>query len=176
MHSKKILVLGSLAVMALAFWIMTSMVFTWVSQRRVADFLGKDVLGPLQSRSAVPRHASSLTDYAAISGKNIFYSESVGLKMAAREEAAIQVTERNLQLKGTVVGEGPKSYAIIVDHNSSKEGIYFQDDFIVGVRIARILRNRVILDSNGEEEALLMTDETRSLPELGSASGPGPPP
>jgi hypothetical protein len=44
----------------------------------------------------------------------------------------------------------------------------------MGARIARILKNRVILVSNGKEEALLMTDEKRSLAELSSSAEPGP--
>ena len=111
-----------------------------------------------------------------IAQRDVFRAGKVDSQSPVREDADIQVTERNLQLKGTVVGEGPKSYAVIVDHDSSKEDVYFQDDFVMGARIARILKNKVILDSNGTQEALLMTDERRALPELGSSSQPGPAP
>jgi len=176
MNSKRILVLGTLIVMALAFWIMASMVLTWVTQRRSADSFKEDLAGPPGSRSAVPRQGKTLADYGMIAQRDVFRAGKVDSQSPAREDADIQVTERNLQLKGTVVGEGPKSYAVIVDHDSSKEDVYFQDDFVMGARIARILKNKVILDSNGTQEALLMTDERRALPELGSSSQPGPAP
>lgn len=176
MNSKKILVLGNLLIMALAFWIMASMGLTWVSQRRSADSFKEDLAGPPGSRSAVPRQGKTLADYGMIAQRDVFRAGKVDSQSPVREDADMQVTERNLQLKGTVVGEGPKSYAVIVDHDSSKEDVYFQDDFIMGARIARILKNKVILDSNGTQEALLMTDERRGLPELGSSSQPVPAP
>jgi hypothetical protein len=168
MNSKRIFLLGNLMVIGLASWMTACIFLTWVSQRRGSDFWKEDVSGPPESRSAVPRQVKTLEDYGIVSESDIFHSGKVDSKSFSREDAVIQVTERNLQLKGTVVGVGPKSYAVIVDHDSSKEDIYFQDDFIMGARIARILKNKVILDSNGKEEALLMTDEKRSLAELGS--------
>jgi len=167
MNSKRILVLGNLLVMALAFWMAASILFTWVSQRRSAE--SEDLSGPPGSRSAVPRQAKTLADYGLISERDLFHSAKFESAGPVKEQATIRVTERNLQLKGTVVGDGPGSYAVIVDHDSSKEEVYFQDDFVMGARIARILKNKVILDSNGKEEALLMTDERRGLPELGAS-------
>ena len=176
MNPKRTLVLGNLIVMGLAFWMTASIVLTYVSHRRGADSSQQDLAAPSGSRSAVPPQGKTPADYDMISDKDVFRSGKIDSKGLVREEAKIQVTERNLQLKGTVVGEGPRSYAVIVDHDSSKEDVYFQDDFVMGARIARILKNKVILDSNGKEEALLMTDERRTLPELGSSSQPGPVP
>ena len=173
MNSKIILVLGNLIVAVLVLWMTASIVLTWVSQRRSADSLKTGPSGQADSRSAVPPQGKTLADYGLISEKDVFHAGKVDSKSPVREEAVVQVTERNLQLKGTVVGEGPKSYAVIVDQDSSKEDIYFLDDFVMGARIARILKNRVILDSNGKEEALLMTDERRALPELGPSSQTG---
>jgi type II secretory pathway component PulC len=174
MNSKRILLAGNLIVIALAFWMTASILLTWIAQRGSSNFLEEDVLGPHESRSAVPRQAKTLADYGLIAEKDVFHSGRVDQRTFPGEEAIIQVTERNLQLKGTVVGVGPRSYAVIVDHDSSKEDMYFQDDFVLGARIARILKNRVILVSNGKEEALLMTDEKRSLAELSSSAEAGP--
>ena len=117
-----------------------------------------------------------MSDYAAISEKDVFRSSKGATKSAVNEEADIEVTELNLALKGTVVGEGRSSYAVIVDNDSGKEDVYFQDDFVLGARITRITKNKVILNLNGKEEALLMTDQSRALPELGSASQARPSP
>ena len=172
MNAKRILVFGNLLIMALAFWMTASIALTWVHQRRDAE--AEDLFGSRGSRAAVPRQGRTLADYGIIAKSDVFHSAKVDSGDPAGEAANIQITERNLQLKGTVVGEGPRSYAVIVDHDSSREDVYFQDDFVMGARIARILQNRVILDANGKEEALLMADERRALPEM-RFSGTEPP-
>jgi general secretion pathway protein C len=168
MNFKRILVLGNLVTIGLVFWMAVAIVITWVSQRQSAGFFRGDALGPPGSREAVSLQSKKLADYAVISEKDVFRSASVKdtTKSAGKEEAEIKVTELNLELKGTVVGEGRGSYAVILDRESDKEDVYFQDDFLLGARIAGITKNKVILDLNGREEALLMTDESRTLPEL----------
>jgi type II secretory pathway component PulC len=176
MNSKRILVFGNFLVLVIVFWMSASIVLTWVSHRRTRDFLKGDSPVPPTSRRAVPRQNKTMADYAAISEKNIFRTPKEISKGAAGEDGDINVTELNLELKGTVMGEGRKSYAVIVDRDSSKEDVYFQDDFVMGARIAKIMKSKVILNFNGEEEALLMIDESRALPELGSSSQPRPAP
>lgn len=174
MNSKRMLVLGNIILVAAALWMMASIVGTWVSQRRGTDSLKGDALGPSNSRAAVPRQDRAMADYSMISERDVFHSAKGMAQTPMAEGADIKVTERNLQLKGTVLGEGRSSYAVIVDLDSGKEDIYFLDDFVMGARIARILKNRVILDSNGMQEALLMSDERVALPELGSSTQPKP--
>ena len=173
MNSNRILALGNILFAALALWLMGSIVLTWVSHRRSADFLKEDLSGPVGSRSVFPRQDRSLSDYSLISEKDVFQAAKADSKSLTREEAAVQVTERNLHLKGTAVEEGARAYAVIVDRDSNKEDVYFLDDYVMGARIARILSNKVILDSNGKEEALLMSDEQRALPELDASFQPG---
>jgi type II secretory pathway component PulC len=173
MNSKRIFLLGNLLVLALALWVTASMALTWISERRSAGSLKETLSGPPGSRAAVPRQGKTLSDYALISEKDVFQAEKADAKGLVREEAEIQVTERNLQLKGTAVGEGPKSYAVIYDHDSNKENVYFLDDYVMGARIARILSNKVILDSNGKEEALIMADERRALSGVDPSFQPG---
>ena len=68
-----------------------------------------------------------------------------------------------------VVGEGKDSYAFILDKGSRKEEVYYANDYVMGAQILRIMKGRVILSVDGREEALLMMDESRTLPEMGSA-------
>lgn len=172
MNAKSIAILGNLAIAALVLWITASIALNWIAQRRNT---GLPVpTGPPSSREAVPRQQKTLEEYAAISDKNIFHSEKGPAAATSIGEEDIKVTELNLGLKGTVVGEGRNSYAVIIDHDSGKEDVYFQDDFVMGARIARISPSKVILNFNGNEEALLMSDESRVLPELGSSSRQGP--
>jgi type II secretory pathway component PulC len=173
MNSKRILLLGNCLTAAIVFWMTVSIVVTWISHRRAGNFLeGDSPMAP--TREAMPRQSKTAADYAVISEKDIFQSAKGISKGTVAEDANIKVTELNLELKGTVVGEGKKSYAVIVDRDSSKEDIYFQDDFVMGARIAKISKSKVILDFNGKEEALLMTEESRALPELGASSQPRP--
>jgi type II secretory pathway component PulC len=176
MNSKRMLVLGNLVITALVFWMAASIVLTWVSQKRSEDFLKGGASRPPSSREAVPRQNKTLADYAVISEKDVFRSTKGTSQGAGTEEADIKVTELNLELKGTVVGEGRSSYAVIVDHDSGKEDVYFQDDFVLGARITGITRSKVILDRNGKEEALLMTAESRALPEIGASPQTRPTP
>jgi len=174
MNSKRMLFLGSILLVAVALWMMASIVGTWISQRRATDALKADASGPSNSRAAVPRQARTMADYSMISEEDVFHAAKGMSQSPMAEGAEIKVTERNLQLKGTVLGEGRSSYAVIVDLDSGKEDIYYPDDFVMGARIAKILKNRVILDSSGMQEALLMSDERAAISELGSSSQPKP--
>ncbi len=84
------------------------------------------------------------------------------------EREEIKVTELNLELKGTVVGDGKDSYAFILDRESKKEEVYYANDFVMGARIVGIMKGRIVLNVDGREEALLMVDESRTLPEMGA--------
>jgi general secretion pathway protein C len=180
MNSKRILVLGDLIVTALVFWVAASIALTWVSERRGEISHKGEVQGLPRSTGAPPHQSKTLADYAPISEKDVFRSSKDTAKSVTREEAELKMTELNLGLKGTVVGEGRGSYAVILDLDSGKEDVYFQDDFVLGARITRIMKSKVILDLNGKEEALLMTDESRALPGTRSAPAvrptPRPPP
>lgn len=176
MNSKRILLLTNFLVLVLVFWMAASIVLTWVSHRRTRDFLKGGCPVPPSSRKAVPRQNKTMADYAAISEKNIFQTPKEISQGPGWEDGDLKLTELNLELKGTAMGEGRQSYAVIVDRDSSKEDVYFQDDFVMGARIAKITESKVILDFNGKEEALLMSDESRALPELGSSSQPRPAP
>jgi general secretion pathway protein C len=178
MNFKRILVLGNLVTMVLVFWMAVAIVISWVSQRQSGGFFMGNASSPPGSREAVPLQSKNLADYAVISEKDVFRSASVKdpTKSAGKEQAEIKVTELNLELKGTVVGEGRSSYAVILDRESDREDIYFQDDFLLGARISGITKTKVMLDLNGREEALLMTDESRTLPELLSSSQARPAP
>jgi len=168
MNFKRILVLGNLVTMGLVFWMAVAIVISWVSQRQSGGFFMGNALSPLGSREAIPLQSKNLADYAVISEKDVFRSASAKdpTKSSGKEEAEIEVTELNLELKGTVVGEGRSSYAVILDRESDREDIYFHDDFLLGARISGITKNKVILDLNGREEALLMPDEGRTIPAL----------
>jgi general secretion pathway protein C len=101
-----------------------------------------------------------LSQYRAIFERNIFHSSTKSAVAAEKTVVEnIKPTERNLTLWGTVVGSDPASaYAIIeepgVDSPRRKQSLYKRGDIVQGAEIKKILREKVILSANGNNEIL----------------------
>jgi general secretion pathway protein C len=170
MNLKRFLLLGNVLISGLIIWIGASIVSTWASNRRAGD----SALS-VPAKTPTPKDLTSskgkrLEDYGLIASKDVFHTTKETAKTAGKDQGEeIKVTDLNLELKGTVVGDGKDSYAFILDRGSKKEDAYYVNDFVMGAQILRIMKGRVILNVDGKEEALLMLDESRTLPEMGSA-------
>ena len=170
MNLKRFLLLGNVLLSGLIIWAGVSIVTTWASSRKAGDS-GMSV----PAKTSIPKDLTSskgkrLEDYGLIATKDVFHTTKETAKTTGKDQAdEIKVTELNLELKGTVVGEGKDSYAFILDRGSKKEDAYYVNDFVMGAQILRIMKGRVVLNVDGKEEALLMLDESRTLPEMGSA-------
>ena len=170
MNLKRFLLLGNILLSGLIIWVGVSIVTTWASSGRAVD---ADLIVP--SKMSMPKDLASskarrLEDYGLIASKDVFHTTKETAKTAGKDQGEeIKVTDLNLELKGTVVGDGKDSYAFILDRGSKKEDAYYVNDFVMGAQILRIMKGRVILNVDGKEEALLMLDESRTLPEMGSA-------
>lgn len=104
-----------------------------------------------------------LSQYKTILQRNIFHSST---KSAAVAEAPvkdvlenIKPTERNLKLWGTVVGNDPGSAYAIIEESGAKsrrreQSLYRRGDIVQGAEIKQILREKVILSANGDNEIL----------------------
>lgn len=110
----------------------------------------------------MPKNANSsklkrLEEYALIASKDVFHTakETPATALKKRLED-IDETELNVELKGTVVGEGKDSYAFILDKESGTEALYYANDYVMGAQILRILKDRVVLNVAGRVESLLM--------------------
>jgi type II secretory pathway component PulC len=169
MNLKRFLLLGNILLSGLIIWVGVSIVTTWASSRRAGD----SALS-LPAKTSSPKDLTSskgkrLEDYGLIASRDVFHTTKETAKTSGKDQdEEIKVTELNLQLKGTVVGEGKDSYAFILDKGSKKEEVYYANDFVMGAQILKITKGRVILNVDGKEEALLMVDESRTLPEMGS--------
>jgi type II secretory pathway component PulC len=106
--------------------------------------------------------ARRAADYQMIIQKDIFRTAGKVQSPGVRPEEKIKVTGLNLILKGTVIGEGRDSYAVIMDGSTQKEELYLLNDFVEGARIVRIDPERVIFSKEGGREALLMSMENDS--------------
>ena len=170
MNLKRFLLLGNVVVSGLIIWVGVSIVTAWASNRRAGD----SALS-VPAKTSTPKDLTSskgkrLEDYGLIASKDVFHTTKETAKTAGKDQGEeIKVTDLNLELKGTVVGDGKDSYAFILDRGSKKEDAYYVNDFVMGAQILRIMKGRVILNVDGKEEALLMLDESRTLPEMGSA-------
>jgi type II secretory pathway component PulC len=170
MTLKRFLLLGNILLSGLIIWVGVSIVTTWASNRRAGD----STLS-VPAKTSTPKDLTSskgkrLEDYGLIASKDVFHTTKETAKTAGKDQGEeIKVTDLNLELKGTVVGDGKDSYAFILDRGSKKEDAYYVNDFVMGAQILRIMKGRVVLNVDGKEEALLMLDESRTLPEMGSA-------
>jgi len=170
MNLKRFLLFGNILISGLILWVGVSIVTTWASSGKEGD---SSLSVP--AKMSMPKDISAskgkrLEDYALIASKDVFHTAKQVAKTGSKGQAEeIKVTEMNIELKGTVVGEGKESYAFILDKGSKNEEVYYRNDFVMGAQILRIMKGRVILNVDGREEALLMVDESRTLPEMGSA-------
>ena len=105
-----------------------------------------------------------LSNYNAIVERDIFQTRK---SIDATDEKIIiekiKPTEKNLKLWGTVVGKDPsRAYAIIEEPSKKRrrenQRLYRHGDIVQGAQIKKILREKVILSVNGNNEILRIVD------------------
>jgi type II secretory pathway component PulC len=170
MNLKRYLLLGNIILSGLIIWVGVSIFTSWASSGRAGDSALSVPAKTSSPKDLTSSKGKRLEDYGLIASKDVFHTTKETVKTAGKDQAEdVKVTELNLELKGTVVGDGKVSYAFILDRGSRKEEVYYANDYVMGAQILRIMKGRVILNVDGREEALLMLDESRTLPEMGSA-------
>jgi general secretion pathway protein C len=109
-----------------------------------------------------------LSKYNAIVERDIFQtnisSDATPEEMTVEN---IKPTEKNLKLWGTVVGNDPsRAYAIIEEPGKKRrqrnQDLYRHDDIVQGAQIKKILREKVILSVNGNNEILHIVEPQSS--------------
>ena len=125
------------------------------------------VAKPAQRTKVAPRKH----DYRIILERNLFGA----LPAAGVAEAVVNASTKDLEettlkiaLKGTIHGVDESDRAIILDQKSRTQQLYQKGDGIQGAFVKEILRGRVILSHNGNDETLDMSDTA------GSAEVAGP--
>lgn len=76
----------------------------------------------------------------------------------------LETTSLDLVLMGTITGQSGRSRAIILEKAQRKQEIYYQGDFIQDAEIKDILRGKVILNYQGRDEILDMTEASSMRP------------
>ena len=104
----------------------------------------------------------TLTDYAIISGRNLFNANPPSgddavpaAEMKVAEEEAVQPTQLRLRLIGIVLGDLPQQYAIIEDlQRSGEQDLYQIGDVVQRAAIVDIRPECVLLDTRRQREKL----------------------
>jgi len=116
-----------------------------------------------EEKGLAPRSA-----YQAITDRNLFNTgtEAADPKPAKMDIESLKQTEMKLKLWGTVSGEGRRAYAVIEDTKAREQNLYRIGDSIQSATVKLILRQKVILRVNNQDEILAMEEpsSTRGRP------------
>ncbi len=103
-----------------------------------------------------PRKNSRFNDFLKVINNNIFKTSSAKEKDKEEKKPPkeVEITKLELKLKGTVLGNGDRAYAVIQDLRDRKEDLYYLNDVVQGAQIVDILADRVVLQVEGRKEIL----------------------
>jgi len=164
MNLKRTFLLVNACLTGLVLWMAFTIIQTWISTGYIktqSSVRGSEPRGP--AKISVEK-SEGQGDYRIVIDHDIFGTTKTSTKGPLKQEESVKLTDLNLKLKGTVVGEGRDLYAIIWDGSTNKENLYYPNDFIQGARIVRVLIDRVILEIDGTEESLMIAEEIRPRP------------
>ncbi len=117
--------------------------------------------------------AKPYSAYRPILQRNLFKTQKI--EGAVSQEAQINLEnmeETKLQLKlwGTVTGDTEQSYAVIEDTQKREQNLYRIGDSVQDATIKAILRAKVVLTVNGQDEVLAMEETEAGGPSRSIAS------
>lgn len=117
-----------------------------------------------------PAETRPLSAYNAIEQRNLFNTNPEGTAPTPTINVDnLKETDLKLKLWGTVAGEGRRVYAVIEDTKTREQDLYHVGDSIQNATLKMILRQKVVLNVNGQDEIL-------GMEEVGSATRSGPSP
>jgi type II secretory pathway component PulC len=120
------------------------------------------------------------SDYSIITSRNLFQSsatvDSQEQSGEADPYAGIEATKLELVLMGTITGQDGADRAIIYKKRENKQEIFYKGDAIEGALIKKILRGRIILEYQGNDEILDMSEASsvRQQSNPGAQAGVSP--
>jgi general secretion pathway protein C len=103
--------------------------------------------------------ARPLSAYSAIAQRNLFNTnpDTVAPEQTINVDN-LKETDLKLKLWGTVAGEGRRAYAVIEDTKTKEQSLYRTGDSIQNATLKMILRQKVVLSVNGQDEILGMEE------------------
>jgi general secretion pathway protein C len=121
--------------------------------------------GAQHQAAADPQAADMTKDpleaYAVIVERNLFRTTDRPIAVDLMDPNSLEATTLQLDLYGTIAGEGGRGYAIIEERDKKKQRLYKVGDRVAGAAIVKILRNAVVLRV-GERDQVLKKKEISS--------------
>lgn len=117
-----------------------------------------------------------LSHYRSIWEKNVFATSADGQEAPAPVRLEeLSLTSLNCSLIGTIIDEESDGWAVIQDNDDNRQEMVTLGSNVKGARVARIFKDKVVLNIGGKDELLLMDMEERHqqaspTPRAGSAS------
>jgi general secretion pathway protein C len=134
-------------------------IFYKVIHAKVSSIETSDIHETAQTRHTIVGKPP-LSSYRVISQRNLFRTvEKAGAEIQINVEE-LEKTKLNLDLLGTVFGEGENDFAVIEEKDKKKQGLFRVGDTVASAEVIKILRGTVILRVNGRDEVLAMKEET----------------
>ncbi len=139
---------------ALAVGLVADIVFRVVSARVTS-------VPPLQTAAAEPAETPDerepLETYRVIWERNLLKTtDQVTAVEGQMDLDSLQATRIQIELLGTVAGDGEYNYAIIEDKEKKKQRLLKVGDTVGNATLARVMRNAVVLRVGDREEVLKM--------------------
>ena len=128
--------------------------------------------------SATTASAKPYSAYRVILQRNLFKTQQAQGAVTQQSQFDLEdMEETKLQLKlwGTVTGNTRQSYAVIEDTQKREQNLYRVGDSVQDATVKAILRAKVVLSVNGQDEVLAMEEMQEGGPSRSIASRGRPP-
>ncbi len=158
---RRYLILINIVFTALIGWTAYEAYITWSAERKGGAVTADAGVAQAARENPVER-STGFPYYQAIIAQDLFGTTVQKQQVRKVEKPRVEeipVSRRSLHLKGTVVGRENNSYAVIVDGRNPEGEVFRVNDMLHNARILEILPDRVILESEGKQEALVLTYE-----------------
>jgi general secretion pathway protein C len=154
--------IANFLLITLGIYLCVNVFYTFVTARLDYGSL-TDVAKMGNSSSPVELSHRPLTDYMAITKRNIFNSSTDEQAAASVVEKKLDLdnlkqTDLKLKLWGTVTGQNEAAYAVIEDTKAREQNLYRAGDTIQNAVVKLILREKVVLKVGDNDEILAMEE------------------
>ncbi len=156
MNVRKIFILLNILLAGLIVWLGADTFLAWQKSRSGSEAYLQQEKPHATKPKRLSNQIKQFKDFNKVIDKNIFKTSSAKeeKKDEKKPEKEIEITKLELKLKGTVLGDGNRAYAVIEDLRNRKEELYYLDDVVQGAQIVDILPDRVVLSVEGRKEIL----------------------
>ncbi len=157
-----LITLGTFFGVDLFYQVLTAELFPSRVGASIADS-NRSIIEQSSRKARNSKSQSSFSAYEAIVDRDLFKTKASQERTSSEAEKIeidkLKETQLNLKLWGTVTGNAEAAYAVIEDKNKHRQGLYHKGDAIQNATLKMILRKKVVLRVNGEDEVLVMEDE-----------------